>query len=177
MVFSTWADIGRVVLVGALGYIALIVLLRLSGKRTLTKMNIFDFVVTVALGSTLASLLLSKSTALVEGITAFLVLIVGQYVIAWLSVRSTRFQKLVKAQPTLLVHNGKFLETALRQERITEEEVLSAVRAAGIADLDEVGGVVLETDGTVTVVEKPQGNVYATVRRAPGSPGHFEPTG
>ena len=85
MLFDSWAGLGRVLLVGTLAYVALVLLLRISGKRTLSKLNAFDLVVTVALGSTLATVLLSKSVALAEGVLALGLLILLQYVIAWLS--------------------------------------------------------------------------------------------
>lgn len=153
--FQGWMDIARTVLVGILGYVALIVLLRISGKRTLSKMNAFDLVVTVALGSSLATLLLSKDVALAEGIVAFATLIGGQFIITWLSVRSARFRKFVKSEPTLLFHRGKFLSAALKTERVSRAEVLAAIRSQGIFDLDRVEAVVLETDGSFTTVRKP----------------------
>jgi uncharacterized membrane protein YcaP (DUF421 family) len=93
-----------------LAYAALVLLPRISGKRTrtLTKLNAFNLVVTVALGSTLATVLLSKSVALAEGVLALGLLIFLQYAIAWLSVRSPRFQAFIKAEPTLLVHRAAF---------------------------------------------------------------------
>jgi uncharacterized membrane protein YcaP (DUF421 family) len=91
MLFDSWSGLGRVVLVGTLAYAALVLVLRISGKRTLTKLNAFDLVVTVALGSTLATVLLSKSVALVEGVLAMVLLVLLQYAITWLSVRSPRF--------------------------------------------------------------------------------------
>lgn len=84
----------------------MVLLLRVSGKRTLTKMNAFDLVVTVALGSTLATVLLTKSVALAEGLTAFVLLIFLQFVLTWLSVRSRAVGRLVKSEPTLLVYQG-----------------------------------------------------------------------
>lgn len=87
MFFDSWQGLGRVVVVGILAYAALVFFLRVSGKRTLTKMNAFDLVVTVALGSTLATVLLSKDVALAEGLIAFAVLIALQFAVTWLSVR------------------------------------------------------------------------------------------
>ena len=75
MFFDNWSDLLRVVVVGTLAYASLVVLLRISGKRTLSKMNAFDLVVTVALGSTLATVLLTKDVALVEGMLAFALLV------------------------------------------------------------------------------------------------------
>jgi uncharacterized membrane protein YcaP (DUF421 family) len=70
MFFDSWTGLGRVLVVGTLAYFALVLTLRVSGKRTLSKLNAFDLVVTVALGSTLATVLLSKDVALAEGLLA-----------------------------------------------------------------------------------------------------------
>lgn len=154
MFFDGWQGVGRTALVGVLAYLALVTLLRVSGKRTLSKMNAFDLVVTVALGSTLASILLSSDVALAEGLTALAVLIGMQFVIAWLSVRSPFVSRLVKSEPALLAYAGRLLPEALRRERVVEAEVRAAVRAEGVADLADVAAVVLETDGSFTVVPK-----------------------
>src|SRR4051794_25358944 len=152
MFFDSWTGIGRVLVVGTLAYAALVFLLRVSGKRTLTKLNAFDLVVTVALGSTLATVLLSKSVALVEGIVALALLIFLQYSITWLSVRSRRFEEIIKAEPTLILHRGCFLEGAMTAQRITREEILAALRASGVADVRGIAAVVLETDGSVSII-------------------------
>lgn len=165
--FDGWQGIWRTALVGVLAYLALVALLRVSGKRTLSKMNAFDLVVTVALGSTLATILLSSDVALAEGLTAFAVLILLQYAIAWLSVRSATVSRLVKSEPALLVYRGRLLPDALRRERVVEGEVLAAVRSQGIADLSDVEAVVLETDGSFTVVptlEQPEQPTLQNVR-------------
>ncbi|MDX2140549.1 MAG: DUF421 domain-containing protein [Chloroflexota bacterium] len=127
-------------------------LLRISGKRTLSKMNAFDLVVTVALGSTLATVLLSKDVALLEGITAFVVLIAMQFIIAWLSVRSSTIRRLVKSEPALLLYQGEFLQAVMTRERVTEDEVRAAIRSQSIGAVNQVAAVVLETDGTFTVI-------------------------
>lgn len=153
MLFDSWAGLGRVLTVGTLAYVALVAILRISGKRTLTKLNAFDLVVTVALGSTLATVLLSKSVALAEGVLAMALLVLLQFVITWLSVRSPGFQSLVKSEPTLLVHRGRFLDGAMRSQRITRDEVMAALRSNGVPDAADVAAVVLETDGTMAVIK------------------------
>lgn len=150
--FDTWSSLGRVILVGTLAYVGLVLMLRVSGKRTLSKMNAFDLVVTVALGSTLATVLLNRSVPLVEGLAAFALLIGLQFVITWLSVRSERIQDLVKAEPTVLVSKGKPIPGAMRRQRVTMEEVHAALRQSGHADLDNGITVVLETDGSLSVL-------------------------
>ena len=163
ILFGGWPALARTALVGVLAYAALVVMLRLSGKRTLSKFNAFDFIVTVALGSTLATVLLSQQVALAQGVAAFGLLLALQFAITWLSVRSARVRGLVKGEPTLLFYRGEFLDAALRLERVTREEALSAARDQGIAALADAEAVVLETDGTITVVRREAGGEPSTL--------------
>lgn len=154
MFFESWSGILRVLVVGPLAYAALVVLLRVSGKRTLAKLNAFDLVVTVALGSTLATIILSKSVALAEGVAAMFVLVGLQWLVAWFSVRSDRFGDLVRSEPTLLVRDGRFLEATLRRHRVRHDEVRAAARSSGLASPEEAAAVILETDGSLSVIRR-----------------------
>lgn len=155
----------RIVTVGFLAYVGLILFLRVSGKRTLTKLNAFDLVVTVALGSTLATILLSKDVSLLEGLTAFALLIFLQYFITFTSVRWQWFNKFIKSEPSLLYLEGQFLRKAMKQERVNEIEILQAVRSSGIGSLDEVKAVVMETDGSMSIIKKTVGNTLQNVKK------------
>jgi uncharacterized membrane protein YcaP (DUF421 family) len=163
--FDTWEDLGRILVVGPLAYVALVAVLRISGARTLSKLNAFDLVVTVALGSTLATVLLSSSVSLVEGLLGLVVLVLLQYVVSWSSLRWRAVERVVKSEPVLLYRRG-FLPAAMRRARVTEDEVRQAARGSGKASLDEVAAVVLETDGTLSVLSSapdlPAGGRYAT---------------
>lgn len=151
MFFQNWEGIIRTVIVGILAYATLVVFLRISGKRSLSKLNAFDLVVTVALGSVLASILLQESVALAEGATALALLLSLQFLVTFSSVRSKRFAKAVRSDPTLLVRAGNYCENAMKQERITHDEVMSAARSAGASDVGQVDYAVLEGDGTISV--------------------------
>ncbi len=115
-------------------------------------MNAFDFVVTVALGSTLATILVSKDLSVTTGAVALGTLIGMQYVVAWLSVRSQTVRRISRSEPRLLVRNGELLHDAMRAERVNHDEILSAVRKHGVADLSDAAAVILETDGTFAVL-------------------------
>ncbi|MDO8862081.1 DUF421 domain-containing protein [Haliea sp. E1-2-M8] len=152
MLFSGWDSLLRTLIVGVLAYVTLVVFLRISGKRTLSKMNAFDLIVTIALGSTLATVLLSRDVALAEGALAFALLICLQFVVSWSSVRARWVRRLATGEPLMLLYSGEFLPEALRKARVTEDEVRAAVRSAGIDSLTKVHAVVLETDGSFSVV-------------------------
>ncbi|ANU27223.1 DUF421 domain-containing protein [Planococcus versutus] len=153
----------RIVTVGFLAYVGLVIFLRISGKRTLTKLNAFDFVVTVALGSTLATVLLNSSVSLLEGMTAFALLIFLQYVITLLSVHSSRFNAIIKSEPRLLFLDGQFLRSAMKKERIKEIEILQVIRNSGFGSTEKVKAVVLETDGSLSVISSETGNALENV--------------
>ncbi len=152
--FDNWESLGRTVLVGFSAYAGLIVFLRITGKRTLSKMNAFDLIVTVALGSTLATVMVSKQTPVAEGLVALAMLVLLQYGVTWLAVRSASFRQVIKSEPTLLFYRGEFLNDLMRKERVVRDEILAAVREKGIADLAEVEAVVLETDGSLNIVKQ-----------------------
>ncbi|MFD1861634.1 YetF domain-containing protein [Planococcus chinensis] len=154
----------RIISVGILAYIGLVVFLRASGKRTLTKLNAFDLVVTVALGSTLATILLSKDVSLLEGLTAFALLILMQFAITFMAVRWNGFSKFIKSEPQLLYLDGSFLEGAMKKERINKAEILQAVRNQGTGDMEGVKAVVLETDGSLSIISGQTGDALANVK-------------
>jgi uncharacterized membrane protein YcaP (DUF421 family) len=152
MLFDGWMTLLRTLVVGILAYALLVAMLRISGKRTLSKLNAFDLVVTVALGSTLATILLDQNVALAEGVVAFAVLIGLQFAVTWSSVRMKWIRRVVTGEPQLLAWRGQLLPDSLLKARLTEDEVNASLRAAGRADLAGAQAVVLETDGSITVV-------------------------
>ncbi|MDP3491135.1 MAG: DUF421 domain-containing protein [Phenylobacterium sp.] len=152
--FTGWDPIIRILVVGTAAYFALVVVLRASGKRTLSKLNAFDLVVTVAIGSTFSSILTSKDLALAEGVAALALLVGLQYTVTFLSVRIKGIDQLVKSEPTLLLKNGEPLPGALRQQRVTQDELRAAIRTSGGADLADAAFVVLESDGSLSAVLK-----------------------
>jgi uncharacterized membrane protein YcaP (DUF421 family) len=115
-------------------------------------------------GSTLATVLLSKDVPLAEGVTDFALLAGLQFAITWLSVRSRRVESLVKAEPSLLYFGGEFLHDALRRERVTESEVRAAVRSRGLADMEDAGAVVLETDGSLSVLKRQAASDFSALQ-------------
>lgn len=154
MFFDNWTALGRIALTALFAYAGVILFLRLMGKRTLAKWNAFDFIVTIALGSTLASTILAKDAAVLEGLLALILLMGLQFVATWFSVRSATVRQLLKSQPTLLLYQGELRPQAMRRERVTTSEVLAALRGHGIGGVESVAAVVLETDGSFTVIDE-----------------------
>jgi len=152
--FAGWYNVGRTVVLSIIGFAALMIMLRASGKRTLSKLNVFDFVFVVAVGSVFAATIIEKDVTLVEGMSAFGTLIAIQVILAKLAVISPTAERIINGKPTLLLSHGEFIERSLRKERVTEEEIRAAIREEGVTRVEDVDAVVLENDGTLTVVWK-----------------------
>ncbi len=152
--YQGWEGILRTIVVGVLAYVTLVAVLRMTGNRTLSKLNAFDLVVTVALGSVLASILLSKGVALAEGVTALVLLIGLQYLVAVLSVKSKGFAKLVRSEPRLLLRDGEPLSQAMHAARVTRDELDTVMRTSGYTDRSAISSIILESDGSFSVVGK-----------------------
>ncbi len=153
MWFDRASDVVRIVVVGVSACAALVAVLRLSGKRTLSKLNAFNFVVTVALGSLLAAtILLSTSVSFVDGVVALCLLVGLQAVLALVSARVPVIERLVKSEPALLVVHGVMQQGVMRSQRVSPEEVRQAVRSSGLGGLEQVAPVVLETDGRLRTI-------------------------
>lgn len=156
MWFDSADQLVRTVVASAVAYVVLVAVLRWSGKRTLAKLNAFDFVVTIALGSTLASIATSADVAIAEGAAVLVMFVLLQLVVAWTAARSSTVRSAVKAEPAAVLVDGELRPDELRRRRLSPEEVHQAVRASGIGGLDLVAAVVLETDGTLSVIPAAQ---------------------
>lgn len=150
--FSSWDPLGRILVVGTAMYVALVVLLRISGSRTLATMNAFDFIVTVAVGSAFGRVLTAKSVALAEAVVAFALLVGLQYAVAWLQSHWPFFTEVVTNPPTLLFFQGEFLRDSMRRQRVTETDLRAAARKKQFASLEEIEAIVLESNGTFSVI-------------------------
>ncbi len=159
MLFSSWENLFYVIVVGVLVYVGLVTFLRISGKRTLSSMNAFDFIVTVAFGSTMASTILPSAATFADGILALALLILFQFLVAWFEIRFPSFHRIVTSNPTILFFRGEFVEEKMRRERVERGDILSVVRRSGILDLETVEAIILETDGSFSVLTRPEAPV------------------
>lgn len=154
--FTDWQSIIRILIISFVAYPALIIILRISGKRTLSKMNAFDLIITISLGSTLASVILTKDIPLSEGILTFIILVGFQYIITHLTLRNKKVNRLVKSSPVLMVYKGELLERNRRKERIHTDEIWAILREKGFSALDQIDAIILETDGSLSVIKEVQ---------------------
>lgn len=141
------------VVVSTLGiYISLILFTRLAGVRTFSKMSSFDFAVTVAIGSLIASTILTKNPPLLQAITAMGGLFLIQMIIA--QFRDTDLvRKIVDNKPILLMDGTEMLESNMKKARVTKEDILGKLREANVTQFNQIKAVVMETTGDISVLQ------------------------
>lgn len=164
MWFDNWSGIWRIGITALVVYAALIAILQFAGKRSIAKLNIFDLVVTVALGSVLSSIILTKSIAIAEGIAAFVFLAILQWSVSFLSVRWGWFKQIIRSDARLLLKDGEFLEDEMKSERVTFGEIEAAIRKQGHGEIENIAAVVLETDGSFSVIKDPPASQYTALK-------------
>lgn len=148
---SSWNAISVVAVSTASVYLALILFSRIAGLRSFAEMTNFDLAATVMFGSISATTAVSTSTSLAQGVVALAVLFVVQALIAYLR-RRKRVERTMDSRPMLLMAGPEVLTENLARARMTDDDLRSKLRLAGVARVEQVAAVVLETTGTVSVI-------------------------
>jgi len=149
--------VGKGIILSTLGLLWIIVLVRIVGLRSFSKMTSFNFVITVATGSLLAGASQSSTWPdFLQTVTAMACLFAVQYVVAKLRYTSERFDAMVQNTPVVLMKDGVILEEVLRATRVSKQDLLAKLREANVLDLSSVRAVVMETTGDVSVLQGDQ---------------------
>ena len=162
--FESWHEIWRVTISAPIVYVAIVVFVRLSGKRSTSQMNNFDWIVTVAMGSIASASIIAEDVTIADGLAAIATLLILQFVLTKLSAYSNWFAKLVQAEPTIVFFHGQFQTAAMQRERLTQAEIMSALRENGVQNLEAVEAVVLESDAKLSVIRKNGPSIGVTLQ-------------
>jgi uncharacterized membrane protein YcaP (DUF421 family) len=135
-------------------YLFILVGLRVSGKREIGQITIFDLVVLMLIANAVQNAMVGSDTSLVGGIAAGVVLLILNFVVAQLRMRSRRLRHIVEGTPTLLIHNGKLLQANLQREALDEDILHAALRQHELLSYEDVEIAVLEVDGSISIVPK-----------------------
>lgn len=154
MFFSSWEEIIRIVVTALCMYPILVATVNLFGKRSVAKMNNFDWIVTVSVGAILGSSILTKDVKIAEAMVAVGSLFILQFTLTWLASRYTFLDSLIKSKPTLVFYDGQYLNAALKKERVSRHEIDAAIRQEGLSVPANVAAVVLESSGELSVISE-----------------------
>lgn len=139
----------------ALVYGALLVLLRLSGKRTLSDVTVFDFVLLLIISEATQQALLADDFSLVNGFIVIITLVLIDILLSYLKQRFRGFEKWAEGVPVIILKDGRVLRERMAKLHLDEDDILAAARRLrGLDSLDQIAFAVLEKSGGITIVPK-----------------------
>ncbi len=147
MTIPWWELLTRVSVI----YIALLFLLRMSGKRQVGQLTPFDFVLLLIISNAVQNAMVGPDNSLTGGLLAAALLVVWDQGLSALTTRSRKLERLLEGRAEVLVHRGHVYEDVLRRQQLSHEDLKAALRHAGCFDLTEVEFAVLETNGSISV--------------------------
>lgn len=153
-IFIPEISIAEKVLRSVVIYLFLLVAFRFTGKRQVGQLTPFDLVVLLIISNVVQNAVIGNDNSLGGGLVGAVTILVLNYAVAGVAYRSKRARRLLEAQPTLLIHNGRILQENLRRERITIDELLAALRRSGVVEPAKVRFAVLEENGSISVIPR-----------------------
>jgi len=150
--FTPGTSLIAIIIRTVLVYLAVLIGLRLSGKREIGQMTVFDLVVLLLLANAVQNAMVGPDTSVTGGLLAALVLLVLNFLIARSGLRWPKIRRLVEGSPTLLILHGDIIPEHLRREGLDRETLESALREHGVMEVSQVEMAVLEIDGSISVV-------------------------
>lgn len=147
-----WVDLIDIAINAPIIYILVIVYVRLIGKRSTSKMNSFDWIVTVGMGSIVASTIILEGVTLLEGAFSILLLLLLQFCLTYSVTHWAFAQRVLKTSPQLMLYKGEFITDNMKKERVLKSEVFAAIRRHSYKSTEDIYAVVLETDASFSVI-------------------------
>lgn len=145
-----WEFVLRAIIV----YIFLLVILRLTGKRQIGQMAPFDLVLLLVLSNAVQNSMNGGDNTVLAGVILSVTLIALNSLIAYLTYKSKKIEAFIEGRPQVLIHNGHVFEDVMKKEKLTRQEIDSALRRSGVAAVDDVHFAILETNGDISVRAK-----------------------
>jgi uncharacterized membrane protein YcaP (DUF421 family) len=150
---TTWSTLLDVALRTSVVYLALLGGFRLTGKRQLGQLSVFDLVLLLVIANAVQNAMVGPDTSVAGGLVAATVLLLWHRVIGYLRRRSAGVARLLGSSPTVLINEGRVLTAVVAREGFTEDELLQALREHGVASPTDVRLAVLEPDGMISVIQ------------------------
>jgi uncharacterized membrane protein YcaP (DUF421 family) len=159
----------QIVLSTGVIYLVVLIGVRLSGKREVGQMTPFDLTLLLLLSNSVQNAMTGPDTSLVGGVVAATTLLLLNYLVGTVSGTSRGFRRVVEGEPSLLIHDGKAIQTHMAKEHVSMDELQRALREHGIANVHDVALAVLEVDGSISCMKydeiKPDANNHLVRRR------------
>jgi uncharacterized membrane protein YcaP (DUF421 family) len=133
-------------------YIFIVIAIRLFGKKELAQLSVVDLVFILLISNSVQNAMVGPDTTLLGGLVAASSLFLVNYLLKYLQYRYPKFSKVVEGDATMLIYKGEILESHMKKAKITEDELMEAIREHGVASVKEVDLAIMEVDGNISVL-------------------------
>ncbi|WP_042345672.1 DUF421 domain-containing protein [Bacillus massiliigorillae] len=135
-------------------FFILFLIFRVMGKREIGELSVLDLVIFMMIAETGVVAIVDLEISMFEALVPMVLLLGIQITIAFISLKSKKLREILEGKPTIIIHNGKIDERAMKKERYNFDDLLQQLRARDVFDLNEVEFAILETSGDLTVMKK-----------------------
>jgi uncharacterized membrane protein YcaP (DUF421 family) len=135
-------------------YAALLLLLRLTGKRQIGQLSPFDLVLLLVLSNAVQNSMNAGDSSLVGGLISAATLVGLNFLMGFATFRSKRLEAVIEGRPEVLIHNGRLFKDVMARAQLTHHELSAALRQAGCASIEEVHSAILENNGSISVLRR-----------------------
>lgn len=161
--FDSLDKLVRIALTAVMVYILIVLITKVSGKRSTSQLNNFDWIVTVMIGSLGASTILLENIPFIEGASSIVMLYALQFLVTKYASISPQFSSVILSEPRIVFYQGQYLPDAMRAERLTRQELECAMRAEGVHHLSDIEAIVFESDAKLTIITNRDNAVDDTI--------------
>jgi uncharacterized membrane protein YcaP (DUF421 family) len=148
--------IGEVLVRSAVIFFVLLLFTRFLGKKQKSELTFFNYITGISIGTIAGTLSFDSRISMADGITSLIVWVALTFIVGYISLKSYRLRTLINSEPVLLIKNGRILEKALQNERVTVDDLNTMLRDKDVFSIEDVEIAILETNGKLTVMKKPE---------------------
>ncbi len=140
-------------------FIVLFALTRINGKKQISQITFFDYVIGISIGSIASEMSINRDVSIVNGVVSLIIWSVFPLLLTFLSMSSEKIRSFLDGTPIIVIQNGKLLEKNVRKSRFMVSEILEQLRIKGVFHVDDVDYAVVETNGDISFLLKPNREV------------------
>jgi len=149
-----FSEIWIVLLRGFVSLICLFLITKLLGKKQVSQLSLFDYVIGISIGNFAAEITINIDSKLIYGLIAVVEFGIIAYIISILTMKSIRLRRFFMGTPTVLIEDGKILEKGLKKVHFDINDLLEECRSSGYFDLNEIDYALMECNGQVSIMPK-----------------------
>ena len=149
-----YQTMGSVFIRSIVTIVVLFLLAKVMGKKQISQLNLFDYIVGITIGSVAADISLDLNKSFLDGVICMLVFGLTGALVSYVTLKSIKLRRFFMGTPSIIIENGKIIEEGLKKVKFDINDLMEELRGAGYFNIDEVAYAVMETNGKISFLPK-----------------------